>query len=353
MKKLLSYKQTNFESFTLEELENLLIPRVNYSDLIEKDIWIKLKGKNKSQVVTKLFQVNKEKVNELVEKRLELIHLLMNTPLNYFDFHVYLSKCIIKQIYCYFPSSSLVQERIHRCYLHLYCPICNVYYLFTLLPKVRVQIEKYFQNMNRKTLLIYLKNINLNFNAFWYGYIYIIFRLLCGKFNINHFGFSIRPAFNVSLDNKQSLMDIIFLSFEPIELNDLQIQNIFNYLNELLEILSKKLNYKVKFDCEFYEVDFFEKELFDYLSLIYYRIPIDIYFKQGINPSYYQYLFSGYWIHGKDFRSLLFLFGKKSFIEELYNDFIGRRYYKLFWSRLKKEFPQYFEFLNLQNNYEI
>lgn len=350
MKKVFTFKNTKYDSFSFIDLQDLFQPRITFNDINEIDILIRdSRFYNKKKVKSKSFRVSKEKSYELSEKRLELVHLLLNTPLNYYDFHVYLSKCKITNIFVYFPSSVFVQNNISRCHLHTYCPICNSYFLLSIFPKIHYQISLVNNSLNRKTILIYIKNLNLNFNAFWYGYLYIVFRLFSEKFKFKHYSFSIRPAFNNVLKSKESLFDILFVGLEPLDTSEFNLKWMYNVLTELFDIIGKKLKLTVQFDCEFYVVDLFEKEIFDYLSIVYYRIPIDIYFKQGVNPSYYQYLYSGYWINGPNFRSFFLCFGKKSFIEELYNDWIGKKHYKMFWYRLKKEFPQYFEFLQERN----
>jgi len=339
--KIVSFKNTKFSNnFSIEDLSNILVPRITVSDVVESALvtWTYNKERNRVRAYGKKFIVNSEKAEELARKRDEIIHLLMNSPVNIFDFHSFLYKCGVRRIVVEVPSSSIIRKGVMRCYLHLYCPICNGFLLVSFYPKIISQVNLKKFTLQKETFLVYIKNLNLNFKAFLKEMIIAVFKAFCKKFNITDYFYSIKPAFNQSKLGKESLFDVFFICVEPFEINEMKAKEMYYYLLELFEKLGKKVDLDVKFDYDCYKINFFEKDLFDAFSIILYRIPVEIYYQMGIKLNYYQYLFSHYFSKVELFNKLHFLYSKKSMIEELFTDFKKEKFYYLLWNDLKREF---------------
>lgn len=315
-------------NFTLTDLDKLLQPRIYSFDI--KEILLKLRSKyyEKNIMGTK-YSIDIEKSNEFYKKKQEVIGLLINTPLVYFNFYNFMSQCKARSISVEVPSNTLIKKSVKRCNLHFYCPVCNAFLILSSYPYIKTicsksAIEKY----KYKTFLLYYKNVGLNFKGCLWNVFYLHFESLSSKFGINEYLFSVKPSFNDNWNENVSMFDAMFLCLGNYSISQEKAEEIYEYSKNVFDGWSKNLGVSLGFDFDAYEVDFFTKDMFDVISIMLYRIPIDIYFSVGISPNYYQYLYSYFFTNSEIFKKYIFLFSKKRFILQLFNEFRTERDYR-------------------------
>jgi len=173
---------------------------------------------------------------------------------------------------------------------------------------------------NPKSLLFYLKNVNLSFKVLSKDFLKILLNLIEKELNIKEYLLAIRPSFNIALDKSDMLFDIIFLSLSPpfFQITEKDAVSLYVFAEKVLDNFSKSYSKTIRFDFECYEVDYYLYEMFDITTCMFYRIPIEIYLNNEINLSYYSFLFSCFVSRANYFDTLQKKFSMKNFIERLY-----------------------------------
>lgn len=328
-KVIFSYKGTSYpNNYSLLDLDRLLQPRVYSFDI--KEIFLKLKSKyyDRNIMGTK-YSLSAEKSAEFTEKRQEIVSLLINTPLVHFNFHNFISSCGLKSISIELPSHYVVQKSLKKCNLHFYCPFCNAFLITSVYPYIKTICHK---NAGRKyyykTFLVWYKNVELNFQACLWNIFYIHFENLSTRFNIKEYIFSMKPSFNVNENKSTSMFDVMFLCLEVYDISESSAEEIYDYSKEVFKEWSKSIGTELQFDFDVYEIDFFTKDMFDIVSVLLYRIPIEVYFSLGVNLSYYQYLYSSFFTNSSIFKKYIYLHSRKPFIYRLFDEFRTDRDYR-------------------------
>ncbi len=344
VRELLRLKNTDYvDLVTLDEMFEKFQPRLLSYDI--KQIFVKLNPQIKERlfgdnissglkIMGSKFTLPKERVIELVEKQNEIVSLLMESPLVFYNFHNFMSRCSSSAMSVILPSHYIIRDTNKKCNLYFLCPICNAYLLLYLYAFLHLQVRERSKGKvyKRKTLLLCYRNFNFNFKFYIRDLIFVFVENFLQRFfpGVDYL-FVIRPAFQRQVDkNKESLFDVYLLLLDCLDLQFMSYRTLHQWSFEQLSELGKSVDTTINFDFEAYQVDFFVKDLFDVVSVLLYRLPLELYMEQGIQLSYYHYLMTYFYVHSDIFKTFMFLFNKKKFINELYTEFREKRYYRHF-----------------------
>jgi len=318
----LADKTEYFNRFKFTDFFDLYQPRISFLDIKHYNIPISKLPKylRKEKISGKLFYVSPDKASELNKAKREVYAHFINSPLALFNIHTFLWECKAKAIRLVYPSSFNVRNFSKRCNLIMYCTNCNALfhlYHYPILEKYCNEIKKYYNNP--KTLLLYLKNINLSFKELNLGIFDTLIELIEKEMNIKEYLIAVRPSFDIAKDKKETLFDIIFLSLLPFyQVSENIAISLYVLVDKILENFGKKSNRSILFDFECYEVDYYLYEVFDIITCMFYRIPVEIYWRNDINLNYYSYLFSYFVNKGKYFDNIQQFFSVKTLLRRIY-----------------------------------
>lgn len=311
-----------FPNFKFTDFFDLYQPRISFLDVKHYKIPISKISKysKKDKYSGKLFYVSSDKVSELRKVREEVYHHYVNSPLALFNIHTFLWECKGRSVRIVYPSVFTVKHFAKKCNLIMYCVMCNSLfhlYHFPILEKYCNKVKRYYSNP--KSLLFYLKNVNLSFKALSTGIPDILIDLIEKELDIDEYLLAIRPSFNVAKDKKETLFDIIFLSLLPFyQVSEKEAVSLYIFIEKILDNFGKRFKRKITFDFECYEVDYYLFEMFDIATCMFYRIPIEVYWRNEVNLSYYSFLFSCFVNRGKYFDGIQRVFSVKDVLQRVY-----------------------------------